>query len=148
MINQKKPFYKQWWFIAIVVFFVIAAIGATQEDGKTEDNHIIEKVSTKEENENSNSKKETVVNAVPKTTIDTSVFEYATTADVTDAIDINKHVTVKLSVSEDAQPGISSQHVLNQTFDFLQQEDLNGAETVTIFVTQKEMKIFQFTEQE
>lgn len=75
----------------------------------------------------------------------TAVFEYADNAEVTDAIDINKQVTVNLSVSEETAPGMAAQHVLNQSFKFLQQDDIKGAETVTIFVTQKEMKIFQFT---
>lgn len=141
MINQKKPFYTKWWFVAIVVFLVIGAIGAAQDDGETVDNPGTEKA----ENEKSDSDKETVVNAVPETTIDTSVFEYATEADVTDAIDINKHVTVKLSVSEETQPGMAVQSVLTQTFDFLQQDDLAGAETVTIFVVQNEKKIIQYT---
>lgn len=31
----KKPFYKRWWFIAIVSIVVIAAIGRALEEGKT-----------------------------------------------------------------------------------------------------------------
>ena len=31
----KKPFYKRWWFIAIVSIVVIAAIGQALEEGKT-----------------------------------------------------------------------------------------------------------------
>lgn len=139
MLNQKKPFYKKWWFILIAVFFILAALGALQDSGEIEDKQAVEKTEKTEESKN------VAVNADPEPTIDTSVFEYATAADVTDAIDINKHVTVKLNVSDDAAPGMAAQDVLKQSFKFLQQDDIKGAETVTIFITQKEKKIFQFT---
>lgn len=79
------------------------------------------------------------------TKIDTSVFAYAKKVDVTDAIDINQHVTVFVTMSEELTPGLATQHVLNQSYDFLQQEDIKGAKTVTIAVKQGDIKIAQIT---
>lgn len=80
-----------------------------------------------------------------KPTIDTSVFEFAKNVEVTDAIDSNQHVTVFVEMSEETQPGMATQHVINQTYDFIQQEDISNAKTVTIAVKQGETKIAQFT---
>lgn len=106
-----------------------------------------------EKTENSNvSEKETVAEEKPaedtekkESTIDTSVFVYAEKVDVTDAIDINDHVTVFVHMSKNLNPGMAAQHVLNQSYDFLQQDDIKGAKTVTIAVSQSDIKVFQFT---
>ncbi|WP_419955952.1 hypothetical protein ACN6MT_11425 [Neobacillus niacini] len=80
-----------------------------------------------------------------KKEIDTSVFVYAKSVEVTDAIDINQHVTVFVEMSKDLKSGLATQHVINQSYDFLQQPDLDGAKTVTIAVKQGEIKIAQIT---
>ena len=80
-----------------------------------------------------------------KNEIDTSVFEYAESVEVTDAIDVNQHVTVFVKMSDKTKPGLATQHVFNQTYNFLQQPDLAGAKTVTVAVKQGELKIAQIT---
>lgn len=77
--------------------------------------------------------------------IDTSVFAYAKKVDVTDARDITQHITIFVHMSEDLTPGLATQHVFNQTYNFIQQPDLEGAKTVTIAVKQGEKKIAQIT---
>jgi hypothetical protein len=77
--------------------------------------------------------------------IQTKVFAYAKKVDITDAIEINKHVTATVFMSEELTPQLATQHVLNQSYDFLQQEDLAGANTVTIGVMHGETRVFQFT---
>lgn len=77
--------------------------------------------------------------------IDSTVFEYATKIDVTDAIDLNDHVILILNMNEKTQPGMATQHVVNQTYDFVQQADIKGAKTIGINIKQSEKKIAQFT---
>lgn len=69
--------------------------------------------------------------------IDTSVFVYAEKVDVTDAREITNHVDVVVHMSENLKKGLAVQHVFGQTYEFLQQEDIKGAETVTIGVYSK-----------
>ncbi|NFH70106.1 hypothetical protein FC960_12440 [Clostridium botulinum] len=80
-----------------------------------------------------------------KNTIKTDVFEYAKKVDITDARDRNKHVTATVFMSDELTPGLATQHVLNQSYDFLQQADLKGADTVTIGVMQGDVRVFQCT---
>lgn len=82
---------------------------------------------------------------VKEAKIETSVFKYAKSVDVTDAREINKHITLKIDLNDDAKAGMGTQHVLNQMYDFLQQEGIQGADTVTYFVRVKEEKVAQFT---
>jgi outer membrane biosynthesis protein TonB len=77
--------------------------------------------------------------------IDTAIFAYAEKVDVTNAIDTTQHVTVFVTMNNEVKPGLAAQHVVNQTYDFLQQSDLTGAKTVTIAVKQSDTKIMQFT---
>ena len=84
------------------------------------------------------------VETVEETKIDTSVFKYAKSVEVTDARDTNKHITLQIDLNDDAQAGVGTQHVLNQMYDFLQQDDIQGADTVTYFVRVKEEKVAQF----
>lgn len=80
-----------------------------------------------------------------KNTIKTDAFIYAKKVDITDAIDITKHVTATVFMSDDLTQGLAVQHVLNQSYDFLQQADIKGADTVTIGVMQGDMRLFQCT---
>jgi hypothetical protein len=82
---------------------------------------------------------------VEETTIDTSVFAYAKDVEITDARDITKHITLVVHMSEDTKSGMAAQHVLSQAYDFLQQKDIEGAETITIGVMQADTRILQLT---
>jgi ABC-type enterochelin transport system substrate-binding protein len=77
--------------------------------------------------------------------IDTSVFVYAEKVVVTDARDITDHIDLVVHMSEKPTPGLATQHVLTQTYDFLQQKDIQGAKTITIGVMQGDLRISQFT---
>ena len=138
---MKKPFYKRWWFIALAVFIVLGVLGALLEDAETTSENKVETVApVVEENVEDTQQEE-----VTESTIDTSVFEYATNIEVTDAIDINQHVTVKLTISEDSKPGMQVQNIITQTFDFLHQDDIKEAKTITIFIVQDDIKVTQYT---
>ncbi len=80
-----------------------------------------------------------------KANISTYVFEYAQKVEVTDAREINDHVTVFIDMSSGPTPGLATQQVVNQTYDFIQLDDLVGAKTVSINVRQKGDKIAMFT---
>lgn len=88
---------------------------------------------------------EEVDEAEETATIDTSVFEYATNTEVTDAIDLNQHVTVFVDMKPETKPGMAFQHVLNQTYDFIQQDDVSGAKTIAINIRQDGKKIAAYT---
>jgi uncharacterized protein YcfL len=78
-------------------------------------------------------------------TINTAVFVYAEDVEVTDARDITQHLNLVIHMSDELTPGLATQHILNQTYDFLQQQDIEGANTLTIGIMQADMRIFQFT---
>jgi len=77
--------------------------------------------------------------------IDTSKFIYAESVEVTDAREISKHLNLVVRMSEDVGAGSAVQSVLIQTYDFLQQQDIKGAETVTIGIMQGDLRVYQFT---
>ncbi|MCM3636522.1 hypothetical protein M3152_02230 [Sporosarcina luteola] len=76
--------------------------------------------------------------------IDTSVYEYASNVDITDARELNNHITLMIDMKTD-NPGMAFQHVLNQTYDFMQQSDIEGAETIGINVRVDGNKVGMFT---
>lgn len=123
---------------------VLAIIGAITDDTETEntesDTLVVDEVLEDTEQEE-------VIEEVAKSKIDTSIFEYATDVEVTDAIDTNQHITVKLTISEDSKPGMQVQNIIGQTFDFLQQVDIKDANTITILVLQNDIKVAQYTVQ-
>ncbi|EDL65011.1 hypothetical protein BSG1_14859 [Bacillus sp. SG-1] len=80
-----------------------------------------------------------------ESSIDTSVFVYATNVDITDARDITKHITATVYMNDELKGGLAAQHVLSQTYDFLQQEDIKGAETLTVGVMVKDKRVLQYT---
>lgn len=145
MVTNKKPFYKKWWFILIVGVCVIGIVGGISEEEVTETNIPVVKKDVTTEKEEVEVVEEDTEDVEPL--IDTSVFEYATNTEVTDAIDINQHVTVQVFVSEEAEAGMSVLNVVKQSYDFIQQEDVKDAKTITIFVTQNDKKIVQYTVQ-
>ncbi|MEH6944156.1 hypothetical protein [Bacillus sp. JJ722] len=46
-------------------------------------------------------------------------------------------------MSKELTPAIATQHVFNQTYDFLKQEKLKAAKTVTVAIRQNDIKIVQ-----
>jgi hypothetical protein len=119
----------------LTTVFLLAACGGNEEATSETEN----KESVKNHEETTEP-----IEEVTQPTIDTSVFEYATDIEVTDALSTNQHVTVKLTISEASKPGMQVQNIIKQTFDFLQQNDIKEAKTVTILVLQNE-KIAQYT---
>lgn len=141
--KDKKPFYKQWWFIVIIVFIALGTVGNLLDGEETTESEKVETTAPVE----AVAEEKPVETSVEEPSIDTSVFQYAKDVEITDAIDITQHVTAKITISEDVPQGGAVQHILNQSYDFIQQEDLNGAKTITIFVIQNNKKIFQYTVQ-
>lgn len=77
--------------------------------------------------------------------IETSVFVYATKVDVTDARDITQHIDLVVHMNEQVKPGLATQHVFTQAYDFLQQDDIKGAKTITIGVMSGKFRVAQIT---
>ncbi|MBS4194092.1 hypothetical protein [Lederbergia citri] len=77
--------------------------------------------------------------------IDTSMYEYAKNVDVTDAIDVNEHITLIIEMNDSLQPGLAFQHATNQTYDFLEQDAIKGAKTVGINIILNGNKIAMYT---
>lgn len=77
--------------------------------------------------------------------IDTSMYQYTQNIEVTDALELNDHITLIINVNEESTPGLAFSHVLEGTFDFLQQDIVKKAKTVGINVVQGEQKIAMFT---
>ncbi|SDM29991.1 hypothetical protein SAMN05428961_11325 [Paenibacillus sp. OK060] len=70
---------------------------------------------------------------------------YATDVEVTDAIDITEHIDVVVYMSEEVKEGLAVQHVISQTYNFLQQDKVNEAKTVTVGVMSGNLRIAQIT---
>ncbi|KAF0820883.1 hypothetical protein KIS4809_0410 [Bacillus sp. ZZV12-4809] len=77
--------------------------------------------------------------------IDTSMYQYAKNIDVTDALEINNHITLMIDMNPKTNQGMAFQHVLNDTYDFLLQDSVQQADTVGINVRQDGVKIAMFT---
>lgn len=91
-------------------------------------------------------KAEELVVATPEyPSVDTSVFEYARSVEVIDARELNRHLTLIVRMSADLTQGLAANHVLTQTYEFIQQEDVVGADTITIGVMSGDTRVFQFT---
>lgn len=105
------------------------------------------KTNTQETKQVEQSKKapKSVVAKTEKNTIKTDAFIYAKKVDIDDARDITKHVTATVFMSDELTPGLAVQHVLNQSYDFLQQANLKGTDTVTIGVMKGDIRVFQYT---
>jgi hypothetical protein len=114
------------------------------EDNETEEVAVEEEISEpEEETTDTTAVEEEEVEEVAS--IDTSVFAYAESVDVTDARDITKHIDLVVNMSTDPPPGLAVQHVVSQAYRFLQQEDITGADTITIGVMQDGIRTTQFT---
>lgn len=130
--------------IVLASFLLLAACGEeTVKEETVKETAPIEEVAAEETTE------ETTIEETPEEEsefgeIDTSVFEFAEETEVTDAIEINNYVTVFVDMSEDLTQGMAAQHVVNQTYDFIQQEDLEGANKVSINMRQGGTKLLMF----
>lgn len=142
--------------MGIFILFIIIGIVSFYSYNKTEvkNEEINAEVNVKEEKDKFSATEQTTESepddvseelTEEESTINTDVFAYATKTEVTDAIDINDHVTVFVYMSEELTPGLASQHVLNQTYDFIQQEDVKDAKTISINVKQGDTKILMYT---
>lgn len=121
--------------LAIMMFtFLLAACGSANEQD----------VSNQEVEQQEQLIIEESTAVVDDKKIDTSVYQYATNVEVTNAIDITQHVTLMIDMPTDKE-GLAFQHVVNQTYDFLQQPDIEGAKTVSVNVRKDGIKIGMFT---
>ena len=77
-------------------------------------------------------------------TIDTSMYEYSKDVKVTDAIDLNDYVSLIIEMNDNLEPGLAFQHATNQTYDFLQQDAINGAKKVGINIILNDRKIAMY----
>ena len=77
--------------------------------------------------------------------IDTSMYEYAENVEVTDALEINDHITLIIDMPESNTRGLAFQHVLNQSYDFLEQDSTKKAKTIGVNIRQGGNKIAMFT---
>lgn len=168
MKQNRKPFYKRWWFITLIAIIIIAAIvnpdeeenqDATKEEEVEEKN---EETSQSEEvveaeNEELVEGEEEEVDAEPEdksdkaddsksveNEIDTSMYEFSKDVKVTDAIDINNYVSLMIEMNDELSPGLAFQHATTQTYDFLQQKALEGADQVGINILLDGQKIAMY----
>src|SRR5690625_795359 len=165
MKKEKKPFYKRWWFIVIVALLVVAVIvnPEEEEDSDTTEEHVSEtdeKDSNNEDKDDSTSEPEHKEEQLDEETtdesdesdeldeaevvIDTSMYEYSKDVQVTDAIDINNYVSLMIEMNDNLNPGLAFQHATTQTYEFLQQEALQGADKVGINIILEGQKIAMY----
>jgi|SRR5690625_1521574 len=162
MKKEKKPFYKRWWFIVIVALLVIAVIvnPEEEEDSDITEEHVSEtdeKDSNNEDKDDSTSEPEHKEEQLDEeatdesdeldeteVVIDTSMYEYSKDVQVTDAIDINNYVSLMIEMNDNLNPGLAFQHATTQTYEFLQQEALQGADKVGINIILEGQKIAMY----
>lgn len=151
MIEQKKTLWKKWWVWVLAVAIIAAIVGGEETEETSAPTEQQQQTSTEVEESESEPKKEPAPEdkqEEPKKEeqkIDTSVFVYAKSVDVTDARDITQHIDIVIHMGKEPTPGLATQHVFTQAYDFLQQEDIKGAKTVTIGVMQGDFRIAQIT---
>lgn len=136
----------RWKLALLTVLSGMLLIGCSAEETTNEEpkeEKVVKEEKPVEKEEKKVEPKEEVKKEEPE--IATDVFSYAEKVEVTDAIDTNQHVTVFVFMSEELTPGLATQHVVNQTYDFLQQTDIEGAKTISVNVKQGELKIAMYT---
>lgn len=80
-----------------------------------------------------------------QTNIDTSAFSFAKSVEVTDARDTTKHINLVAKLDAEATQGLAAQNIFQETYKFLQQDDIKGADTVTIGVVCGDIRVAQIT---
>jgi PBP1b-binding outer membrane lipoprotein LpoB len=140
------------WVIGLLTLVFLVGCSdseTTKETLKVEDNEteevVVEEVTSEPQEETTDTTPVEEVEEEEVASIDTSVFAYAESVDVTDARDITKHIDLVVNMSTDPTPGLAVQHVVSQTYRFLQQEDITGADTITIGVMQDGTRTAQYT---
>ncbi|MFC4404006.1 hypothetical protein [Gracilibacillus xinjiangensis] len=134
------------FFILSVFVFTLTACGA-EEETKTEgqgqdqaesDSALDEEAPQPERPEEEKAKEAT-------DSIDTSMYEYASNVEVTDAIEINNHITLMIDMNDNLEQGLAFMHATNQTYDFIEQNNMVNVETIGINIRLKGIKIAMFT---
>lgn len=137
--------------LVLVLLLFLAACSETEQnktvkstDQEESKIRVEETSKTTEQQKDTKGKEDQVSETETKNEIDTSMFT-AENVKVTDAIDINQHITLMIDVNTSVKPGMAFQNVTNQAYDFLTQNSVEGAKTITIAVRQDGNKIVQFT---
>jgi hypothetical protein len=139
------------WAIWVLALGLLVGCSDSETTKEKEEDVKVESAETEEVVDASETTTEVVEEEVEEevveeeATIDTSVFAYAKDVEITDARDITKHITLVVHMSEATKTGMAAQHVLSQAYDFLQQTDIEGAETITFGVMQADTRILQLT---
>jgi hypothetical protein len=139
------------WVISLLCLGLLVGCSNSESTKEKEEGVKLESTETEEVVDASETTTDVVEEVVEeevveeKPTIDTSVFAYAESVDVTDARDITKHINLVVNMSTDPTPGLAVQHVVSQAYRFLQQEDITGADTVTIGIMQDGIRTAQIT---
>jgi hypothetical protein len=137
--------------ILLLALFILFGCSNSETTKENEEPEVVESIETEtpavEETDSVAIEEETVEETTvsEEAAIDTAVFAYAEDVEVTDARDITQHLNLVIHMSDELTPGLATQHILNQTYDFLQQQDIKGANTLTIGIMQADLRIFQFT---
>lgn len=137
----------------ILLVMLLAACGEedaepTKDDQKDKETDQVEEVSAEPEEDTEEEGKDTKDADDTKSEeseIDTSMYEYAEDIEVKDALELNDHITLMIDMPEDNTQGLTFQHVVNQTYDFLQQDSAKEAKTIGINIRQGGNKIAMFT---
>lgn len=133
---------RKYLLLPTLALLLTACVNDEVEQPKKQPEPSVEKQESKEE-----SKKEVTEpteEVVIDKEIDTSVYQYASKVDVTDAREINDHITLMIDMKTDNH-GMAFQHVLNQTYDFLQQPEITDAKTISVNIRVDGKKIAMFT---
>lgn len=130
--------------IVLASFLLLAACGEETVKEEPVKEEPVKEEAPVEEEATEETTEETPAEETAVEGIDTSVFESAEAVEVTDAIEINNYVTVFVDMNEKLDQGMAAQEVVNQTYDFIQQEDLEGANKVSINMRQGGTKLFMF----
>lgn len=103
------------------------------------------------------SAKAAIASASPKTTsaqksstVNTEVFGYAESVEVEDNRAKKNHLAITVTMlggPDGPSPGLATEHVIIQAYDFLQQNDLKDAKTITLKVVQDKNVITQISVQ-
>lgn len=141
---------KKYLFIILSVIF-LAACGSEGEESNADkdpvekDEVAKEKVKEKETKEVADVDSESSEENDSEDVIDTSMYEYSTEVEMTDAMDINEHITLMINMNDNLDPGMAFMHATNQTYDFLLQDGIEEAKTIGVNIILNGQKIAMYT---
>ncbi|MCM3758683.1 hypothetical protein M3197_14555 [Sporosarcina aquimarina] len=133
---------RKYLLLPTLVLLLAACANDEPKNEPTKDKPALEKSSEKEKP--AAKETEPTEEVVSDKEINTSIYEYASKVDVTDARELNDHITLMIDMKTDNE-NLAFQHVLYQTYDFLQQKDIEGAKTIGVNVRVAGKKIVMFT---